>query len=40
MKQIMEDLYVDDSITGGEKITDAQILKNTAIHIFNLSFKA
>ena len=31
VKQIMEDLYVDDLITGGDKITDVQTLKGTAI---------
>ena len=30
----MEDLYVDDLIAGGDKITDAQTLKDTATHIF------
>ena len=34
VKQIMEDLYVDDLITGGEKITNVQTLKDTAIQIF------
>ena len=34
VKQIMEDLYVDDLITGGDKITDVQTLKGTAIQIF------
>ena len=29
VKQIMEDLYVDDLNTGGDKITDVQILKDT-----------
>ena len=31
VKQIMEDLYVDNLITGGDKITDVQTLKDTAI---------
>ena len=30
----MEDLYVDDLIAGGDKITDAQTLKDTATQIF------
>ena len=30
----MENLYVDDLITGGDKITDVQTLKDTAIQIF------
>ena len=34
VKQIMQDLYVDDLITGGDKITDVQTLKDTAIQIF------
>ena len=34
VKQIMEDLYVDNLITGGDKITDVQTLKDTAIQIF------
>ena len=34
MKQIIEDLYVDDIITGGDKITDVQILKDTTTKIF------
>ena len=31
VKQIMEDLYVDDLNIGGDKITDVQILKDTTI---------
>ena len=31
VKQIMEDLYADYLITGGDKITDVQTLKDTAI---------
>ena len=31
VKWIMEDLYVDDLITGGDKIIDEQTLKGTAI---------
>ena len=34
VKQIMQDLYVDDLITGGDKITDVQTLKDIAIQIF------
>ena len=34
MKQIIEDLYVDYLITGGDKITDVQTLKDIAIQIF------
>ena len=33
-KQIMEDIYANNLITGGENITDVQILKDTAIQIF------
>ena len=33
-KQIMEDICADNLITGGENITDVQILKDTAIQIF------
>ena len=34
VKQIIENLYVDDLITGRDKITDVQILKDTLIKIF------
>lgn len=37
LKQIMEDLFVDDLITGCDKLTDVQTLKNTAIQIFRKS---
>ena len=30
----MEDLYVNDLIIGGNKVTDVKILKDTAIKIF------
>ena len=30
----MEDIYVDDLITGGDKITDVQTLKDIAVQIF------
>ena len=30
VKQIMEDLYVDDLITGGDKVADEQILYKTS----------
>ena len=33
-KQIMEDVYADNLITGGENIADVKILKDTAIQIF------
>ena len=33
-KQIMEDIYANNLITGGENITDVQILKDTVIQIF------
>ena len=31
VKQIMKDLYVDGLITGRDKLTDVEILKDTAI---------
>ena len=33
-KQIMEDIYANNLITGGENIRDVQILKDTATQIF------
>ena len=30
----MEDIYVDDLITAGDKITDVQTLKDTAVQTF------
>ena len=33
VKQKMRDIYVDDLITGGDKITDVKILQDTAIQI-------
>ena len=30
----MEDIYVDDLITGGDKIMDVQTLKDIAVQIF------
>ena len=38
VKQIMEDLYVDDLITGGDKVADEQILKDTAIQNFKVTY--
>ena len=34
VKQVMEDLYVDDLVPGGDKIKDVQTLKDTAIQTF------
>ena len=34
VKHKMEDLHVDYLITGGDKITDVKVLKDTAIQIF------
>ena len=34
VKQIIEYLYLDDLITEGDKITDVQTLKDTAIQTF------
>ena len=34
LKQKMSDIYVDDLTTGGDKITDVQILQDIAIQIF------
>ena len=34
IKQLMEDMYVNDLISGGNSVTDVKFLRDTAIQIF------